>query len=126
MRAVNLIWKGLKITVAMLFLFGAIIMGYTAHQIIEYNRSRPSIISKESTVFKADSEIMLSDMATVKNSSDAVITSAEWSDGGHDNITIMSDGSSLIVGDKKGKLFVMIEANGERQSISKELILTIE
>ena len=120
------IWKCLKIAVALFFLFGAVIIGYTAHQIAAYNRSRPSIIRNELLVFKAGSEIKLSDMATVKNSSEAEITSAEWSDGGHDKITIMSDGSSLIVGDKTGKLTVMIDARAHRKVISRVIQITIK
>ena len=120
------IWKCLKIAVVLFFLFGAVIIGYSAHQIAVYNKSRPSIVRKEPLVFRAGSEIKLSDMATVKNSSEAEITSAEWSDGGHDKITIMSDGSSLIVGDKKGKLIVMIEARDGNRETSWYVFLTIE
>jgi hypothetical protein len=120
------IWKCLKITVALFFLFGAVIIGYTAHQIAAYNRSRPSIIRNEPLVFKADSEIKLSDMATVKNSSEAGITSAEWSDGGHDKITITSGGGSVIVGDRTGKLIVMIEAGDRNRETSAYVYLTIE
>ena len=120
------IWKCLKIAVVLFFLFGAVIMGYTAHQILRYDRSGPSIICNEPLVFRAGSEIKLNDMATVKNSSEAEITSAEWSDGGHDKITIMSYGSSLIVGEKTGKLNVMIDARAHRKVISRVIQITIK
>lgn len=120
------IWKCLKIAVALFFLFGAVLTGYTAHKIAVYNKSRPSIYRNEPLVFKAGSEIRLSDMATVKNCSEAEITSAEWSDGGHDKITIMSDGSSLIVGDRTGRLTVMIEARDGTRETSGYVFLTIE
>ena len=123
---VRVIWRILKLIVAVIFVFGLFVAGYTAYQIANYKTEEPAITVKEQLTFPPGSEVKLSDLAEFENYIDKEITGAQWEDGGHEKLTIMSDGSSLIVGEKTGKLNVMVKAKGERKDISKEIQITIK
>ena len=119
------IWKCLKLMVGMLFICGIIIAGYTAFQIKHYQKV-PVITPSEQLEFSANSEIKLSEMADFESCYGAEITSAQWEDGGYEKLTIMSDGKSVIIGDRTGRLNVMVKAKGDRRDISCEIDLTIK
>ncbi|SHM90787.1 hypothetical protein SAMN04487860_1239 [Ruminococcus flavefaciens] len=119
------IWKCLKIMVGMIFICGVVVAGYTAFQIKQYQKV-PVITPKEQLAFSANSEIYISEMADFESCYNAEIMSAEWEDGGYEKLTIMSDGKSIIIGDRKGRLNVMVKAKGDRQDISCEICLTIK
>ena len=122
----RVIWRILKLTVAVIFVFGLFIAGYEAYKIAHYKTEEPVITAKEQLVFPPGSEVKLSDIAEFENCTDKEISSAQWEDGGHEKLAIMSDGSSLMVGEKTGKLNVMIKAKGERKDISQEIQITIK
>lgn len=119
------IWRILKLIVAVMFVFGLFVAGYTAFQIAHYQRS-PVITAKEQLIFPPSSEIKCSDIAEFENSNGAEITGAQWGDGGHEKLAILSDGSSLTVGEKTGKLNVMVMARGDRRDVHSEIQITIK
>lgn len=119
------IWRILKLIVAVMFVFGLFVAGYTAFQIAHYQRS-PVITAKEQLTFPPSSEIKCSDIAEFESCYGAEITGAQWEDGGYEKLTIMSDGSSLIVGEKTGKLNVMVKARGDRRDVHSEIQVTIK
>lgn len=121
----RVIWRILKLIVAVLFVCGLFVAGYTAFQIKHYQRS-PVITAKEQLLFPPGSEVKLSDIAEFENCIDKEISSAQWEDGGHEKLAIMSDGSSLMVGEKTGKLNVMVKAKGDRRDVCSEIQLTIK
>lgn len=119
------IWRILKLIVAVIFVFGLFIAGYTAFQIKHYQKV-PVITAKEQLVFPPGSEVKLSDIAEFESCIDKEISSAQWEDGGHEKLAIMSDGSSLMVGEKTGKLNVMLKAKGDRRDVCSEIQITIK
>lgn len=120
------IWRILKLIVAVLFVCGLLLAGYEAYKIAHYKTEEPVVTVKEQLTFPAGSEIKCSDIAEFRNCTNEEITSAQWEDGGHEKLAIMSDGSSLMVGEKTGRLKVMVKAKGERKDISREIQLTIK
>ena len=126
MRVICQIWRILKLIVAVLFVCGLFIAGYEAYKIAHYMKEEPVVTVKEQLIFPPHSEVKLSDLAEFENCIDKEITSAQWEDGGHEKLAIMSDGSSLMVGEKTGKLNVMVKAKGERKDISQEIQVTIK
>ena len=120
------IGKCLKLTVTILFFFGVFIAGYEAYKIAHYMQEQPVVTVNEQLVFSPHSEVKLSDLAEFENCIAAEISSAQWEDGGYEKLTIMSDGSSLIVGEKTGKLNVMIDARAHRKVISRVIQITIK
>ena len=126
MRVICQIWRILKLIVAVLFVCGLLLAGYEAYKIAHYMKEEPVVTVKEQLIFPPHSEVKLSDLAEFENCIDKEITSAQWEDGGHEKLAIMSDGSSLMVGEKTGKLNVMVKAKGERKDISQEIQVTIK
>lgn len=126
MRVICQIWRILKLIVAVIFVFGLVVAGYEAYKIAHYMREEPVVTVKEQLIFPPHSEVKLSDLAEFQNCIDTEISSAQWEDGGYEKLTIMSDRSSLIVGEKTGKLNVMIEARAHRKVVSRVIQITIE
>ena len=126
MRVICQIWRILKLIVAVIFMFGLFIAGYEAYNIAHYMKEEPVVTVKEQLIFPPHSEVKLSDLAEFENCIDKEISSAQWEDGGYEKLTIMSDGSSLIIGEKTGKLNVMIYARAHRKVFSREIQITIE
>jgi len=122
----RVIWRILKLTVAVIFVFGLFIAGYEAYNIAHYMKEEPVVTVKEQLIFPPHSEVKLSDLAEFENCIDKEISSAQWENGGHEKLAIMSDGSSLMVGEKTGRLKVMVKVKGERKDISREIQLTIK
>ena len=126
MRVICQIWRILKLTVAVIFVFGLFITGYEAYNIAHYMKEEPVVTVKEQLIFPPHSEVKLSDIAEFENCTDKEIFSARWENGGYEKLTIMSDGSSLMVGEKTGRLNVMVKAKGEIKDISQEIQVTIK
>ena len=120
------IWRILKLIVAVIFVFGLFIASYEAYRIAHYMQEEPVVTVKEQLVFPPGSEVKLSDLAEFQNCIDTEISSAQWEDGGYEKLAILSDGSSLMVGEKTGKLNVMIDARAHRKIISRVIQITIE